>query len=53
MRVRQASGHVEHEGVVKLAHLISDVDILAASLDDDLQSQRTTYHLGPRNEGIN
>lgn len=50
VRVRQAGGHVEHEGVVKLAHLVSDVDILAASLDDDLRSQRTTLQLVPENE---
>lgn len=42
VRIRQAGGHVEHEGVVKFAHLVSDVDVLAASLDDDLRSERTT-----------
>lgn len=39
VRVRQACGHVEHEGVVKLAHLVGHVDVLAASLDHDLSGE--------------
>lgn len=40
MRIGQACGHVEHEGVVKLAHLVGHIDVLAASLDHDLPDKR-------------
>ena len=38
MWIRQAGGHVEHESVVELAHLVRELDILAVSLDDNLLS---------------
>lgn len=38
VRVRQPRGHVQHEGVDELAHLVRHVDVLAASLDDNLPS---------------
>lgn len=40
VRIRQPRRHVQHEGVVKFAHLIGDVDVLAASLDDNLPKQK-------------
>lgn len=43
VRVWQACGHVEHEGVVELAHLVGHVDVLAASLDHDLPGKRERW----------
>ena len=40
MRIRQPRRHIEHEGVVELAELVGHVDVLAASLDDNLGNQK-------------
>lgn len=36
VRIWQPRGHVQHEGINELAHLVGHVDVLAASLDDNL-----------------
>lgn len=36
VRIWQAGGHVEHEVVVELAHLVGDIYVLAASFNDYL-----------------
>lgn len=39
VRIWQAGGHVEHEAVVELTHLVGDVNVLAASFHDNLLAQ--------------
>lgn len=46
MRIREPRRHVEHEGVVELAKLVGHVDVLAASLDDNLANHKEGWRGG-------